>query len=82
MLLDQLQKTTKLSEIDLKLEYYQLRIDHVDCAKIAFVTTLGLYKFKVLPFALANAVAIFQQTMKHIFGHKMEKSVLVYLDNI
>ena len=59
-----------------------MRIDQADCAKTAFITPLGLYEFKVLPFGLANAPAIFQQTMNHIFSDKIGKSVLVYLDDI
>ena len=59
-----------------------MRIDQADCAKTAFITPLGLYEFKVLPFGLANAPAIFQQTMNHIFGDKIGKSVLVFLDDI
>jgi transposase InsO family protein len=81
-LLDQLQGATIFSAIDLQQGYYQLRIDQADCAKTAFVTPLGLYEFKVLPFGLANAPAIFQQAMHHIFDEKIGKYVLVYLDDI
>ena len=80
--MDQLQGATIFSAIDLQQGYYQLRIDQADCAKTAFITPLGLYEFKVLPFGLTNAPAIFQQTMNHIFGDKIGKSVLVYLDDI
>ena len=62
--------------------YYQIRIKEEDCEKIAFKTPFGLYEFKVLPFGLANAPAIFQQTMHHIFGDQIGKHVLVYLDDI
>ena len=72
-LLDQLQGATIFSAIDLQQGYYQLKIDEADCAKTAFVTPLGLYEFKVLPFGLANAPTIFQQTMHHIFGDKIGK---------
>ena len=43
---------------------------------------MGLHEFKVLPFGLVNALAIFQQTMNHLFGDKIGKSMVVYLDNI
>jgi transposase InsO family protein len=81
-LLDQLQGASIFSAIDLQQGYYQLKIDETDCAKTAFVTPLGLYEFKVLPFGLANAPAIFQQAMHHIFDDKIGKFVLVYLDDI
>ena len=81
-LLDQLQGATVFSTIDLQQGYYQLRIDKADHAKTAFVTPLGLYEFKVLPFGLANAPAVFQQAMHHIFHKQVGKSVLVYLDDI
>ena len=46
------------------------------------MTPLGLYEFKVLSFGLANAPAIFERTMHHIFDKTIGKHVLVYLDDI
>ena len=81
-LLDSLKGATVFSAIDLQQGYYQLRIDKQDTAKTAFVTPIGLYEFKVLPFGLTNAPAIFQQAMHTIFRKQIGRCVLVYLDDI
>ena len=58
-LLDQLRGAKVFSAIDLMQGYYQIKIQDADCAKIAFKTPMGLYEFRVLPFGLTNAPAIF-----------------------
>ena len=59
-LLDSLKGATIFSAIDLQQGYYQLRIDEKDTTKTAFIMPIGLYEFKVLPYGLANTLAIFQ----------------------
>ena len=81
-LLDQLQGARLFSAIDLMQGYYQIRIKPEDCEKTAFRTPQGLYEFKVLPFGLANAPAVFRTLMNKIFSQQIGKSVLVYLDDI
>ena len=81
-LLDQLRGAQLFSAIDLMQGYYQIRIKPEDCEKTAFRTPQGLYEFKVLPFGLANAPAVFQTLMNKIFSQQIGKSVLVYLDDI
>ena len=81
-LLDQLRGARLFSAIDLMQGYYQIRIKPEDCEKTAFRTPQGLYEFKVLPFGLANAPAVFQTLMNKIFSQQIGKSVLVYLDDI
>ena len=81
-LLDQLRGAKVFSAIDLMQGYYQIKIQDVDCAKIAFKTPMGVYEFRVLPFGLTNAPAIFQGVMKRIFRPYIGKFVLVYLDDI
>ena len=81
-LLDQLRGARLFSAIDLMQGYYQIGIKPEDCEKTAFRTPQGLYEFKVLPFGLANAPAVFQTLMNKIFSQQIGKSVLVYLDDI
>ncbi|GBM58756.1 Transposon Ty3-I Gag-Pol polyprotein [Araneus ventricosus] len=40
--------------------YWQIEVDAADREKIAFVTSEGLYEFKVMPFGLCNAPATFE----------------------
>ena len=81
-LLGQLRGARLFSAIDLMQGYYQIRIKPKDCEKTAFRTPQGLYEFKVLPFGLANALAIFQMLINKIFSQQIGKNVLVFLDDI
>ena len=81
-LLDQPRGAKVFSAVDLMQGYYQIKIQDADCAKIAFKTPMGLYEFRVLPFGLTNAPAIFQGVMNRIFRSYIGKFVLVYLDDI
>lgn len=62
-LFDQLQGATIFFKIDLRLEYYKLRIRDKDVPKICFTSRYGHYKFKVMHFGLAHAPAIFMDLM-------------------
>ena len=81
-LLDHLQGARVFSSLDLMSGYHQLRIDPEDVPKTAFRSPMGLYQYKVLPFGLANAPAIFQSAMNRVFSDYMFKFVVVYLDDI
>ena len=81
-LLNQLRGAKVFNAIDLMQGYYQIKIQDADCAKTVFKTPMGLYEFRVLPFALTNAPAIFQGVMNRIFRPYIGKFVLVHLDDI
>ena len=81
-LLDELRGAKVFRAIDLMQGYYQIKIQDANCAKTTFKTPMGLYEFRVLPFGLTNAPAIFQGVMNRIFRPYIGKFVLVYLDDI
>lgn len=75
------------STLDLAAGYWQIKV-HVNLReKTAFITPKGLYKFRVMPFGLANAPATFQRLMQQrvLMGlnEEMERDfVSVYIDDI
>ena len=48
----------------------------------AFITPLGLYKWKRLPMRLVSAPGVFQNLMKLIFAGLFYEIALVYLDDV
>jgi hypothetical protein len=50
--------------------------------KTTFKTHHGHYQFKVMPFGLSNALAIFQCTMNSILVAFLRKFVIVFMDDI
>ena len=47
-----------------------------------FVTTLGTYKYRVLPFGLTNGLASFQQYINDVLFEYLDDFCQAYLDNI
>ena len=47
---------------------------------IAFVTPIGNYNYKVMPFGLKNAGSTYQKTMTKMFEPLLSKSIEVYID--
>ena len=70
------------SKIDLHSGYYQIPISVEDREKTAFVTRYGSYEFLVLPMGLCNSPGTFMELMNHIFKGKLDRSVVVFLDDI
>jgi AcrR family transcriptional regulator len=81
-LLDNLSGATHFSTLDLAAGYHQLKLQESDVPKTAFNTHFGKFEWRVLPFGLTNAPAVFQHAMNRIFGSHLNKCVCVYLDDI
>ena len=50
--------------------------------KTSFVTSQGLFCYKVVPFGLKNASAIYQRLMNKLFAHQIGRNVEVYVDDM
>ncbi len=81
-LLNQVNGAKKFNQIDLKMKYYQIHIVDKDVEKMTMRTRYGLYEFLVMPFGLCNALSIFITFMNSIFHEKLDKSIIIYIDDI
>nr|GEX78484.1 hypothetical protein [Tanacetum cinerariifolium] len=70
------------SKIDLRFGYHLLRARSKDIPKTAFPTRYGHYKNLVMPFGLTNALAVFMDLMNRVFHDYLDKSVVVFIDDI
>ena len=62
--------------------YNQIIMDEEDQEKTAFITSQGLYCFKVMPFRLKNAGATYQRLVNKIFNKQIGKNMEVYMDDM
>ena len=85
-LLDQLGRSKFFTTLDLASGYWQVKVHPHSREKTAFITPQGLYEFKVMPFGLRNAPAVFQRLMKCVLAGLNPPSgpdfVPVYLDDV
>ena len=58
-----------LSFMDAFSGYNQILMDEEDQEKALFITSQGLYYYKVMPFRLKNARATYQRLVNRMFSH-------------
>ena len=62
--------------------YNQIKIEEFDQEKTSFVTSQGLFCFKVMPFGLKNAGETYQRLMNKMFTHQIGRNIQVYVDDM
>ena len=82
ILVDSTAQHQLLSFMDVFSDYNQIRMDEVDQEKTPFVTSQGLFYYKVMPFGLKNASATYQRLMYKMFANQIETNVQVYVDDM
>lgn len=80
--LDRLVGAKVFTKLDLKDAYHRIRIREGHEWKTAFRTRYGHFEYLVMPFGLANAPATFQAYINTAMAGMLDRSVVVYLDDI
>uniref|UniRef100_A0A2N9HRX3 Uncharacterized protein n=1 Tax=Fagus sylvatica TaxID=28930 RepID=A0A2N9HRX3_FAGSY len=62
--------------------YNQIVMDECDQEKTSFITSRGLFCYKVMPFGLKNAGATYQRLMNRMFHDQIGRNVEVYVDDM
>ena len=53
-----------------------------DQEKTAFITSQGLYCYKVMPFGLKNVGATYQRLVNQMFSKQIGRNMEVYVDDV
>ena len=62
--------------------YNQIKMAEEDQEKTAFITSQGLYCYKVMPFRLKNAGATYQRLVNKMFNRQIGRNMEVYMDDM
>ena len=81
-LVDSIAEHKLLTFMDAFLGYNQIKMVEKDQKKTAFIMSRGLYCYKVMPFGLKNAGAIYQRLVNKMFNKKISRNMEVYVDDM
>ena len=68
--------------MDAYYEYNQIMMHEPDQEDTSFITNVGLYCYKVMPFGLKNAGATYQRLVNAIFKPQIGKTMEVCVDDM
>ena len=71
-----------LSFIDAFSGYNQIKMSEEAQERTSFVTSQGLFCYKVMPFGLKNVGATYQRLMNKMFTDQIGRNVQVYVDDM
>lgn len=80
--LNSLKGASWFTTLDLRAGYHNIPIKESDRDKTAFVTRRGCWRYKVMPFGLTCAPAVFQRLMDLVLCGLSYEACMVYLDDI
>ena len=81
-LVDSTARHKLLSFMDTFSSYNQIKMKEEDQEKTSFVTSQGLFCYKVMPFGLKNVGATYQRLMNKMFAQQLGRNVQVYVDDM
>ena len=82
VLVDSTARHQLLSFMDAFSGYNEIRMHEDDQEKTSFVTSQGLFCYRVMPFSLKNAGATYQRLMNRMFAPQIGRNVHVYVDDM
>ena len=71
-----------MSFLDAFQGYHQIPLALEDQEKTAFVTPIGNYYYKVMPFRWKNTRSTYQRMMTRMFEQQLGKNIEIYIDNM
>jgi hypothetical protein len=80
--LDRLCKSQWFTKIDIVAAFSRVRIKEGHQHLTAFISSLGLYEYEVMPFGVCNGPGTFQGLINEVLRELLEDCVSVYLDDI
>ena len=84
--IDQLMDSTVehklLTFMDTFSGYNQIQMAEKDQEKTSFITSQGLYCYRVMPFGLKNTGATYQRLVNQMFSKQIGRNVEVYVDDM
>ena len=73
---------SQMSFLDAFQGYHQIPLALDNREKIAFVTPIENYHYKVMPFGLKNAGSTYQRMMTRMFEPQLGENIKVYIDDM
>ena len=71
-----------LNFMDAFLGYNQILMHPDDQEKTTFITEMGIFCYKVMPFGMKNASATYQRLVNKMFADYLGNTMEVYIDDI
>ena len=71
-----------MSFLDVFQDYHQIPLALDDQEKTTFITLIGNYHYKVMPFGVKNAGSTYQRMMTRMFKSQLGKNIEIYIDDM
>ena len=72
----------RINFLDAFQGYHQIPLALGDQEKTTFVTSIGNYHYKVMPFRLKNAGSTYQRMITRMFKPQLSKNIEAYMDDM
>ena len=68
--------------MDAFTRYNQIKLEETDQEKTSFVTSQGIFCYKVILFGLKNVGTMYQKLMNKMFSCQIRRNVQVHVDDM